>query len=193
MGKGSASCVFLLPGHRMGRLCRQRAASGRRPYGHGARALRRCRGHARFGRGHRATTAAWRTSRACAPGRPPRTPSSIPPSVTISRASPKMPRPERKAIDALGDALAETGKPLIVTSGVALIAPGRLVTEDDVRDPERCRFPVTPRRRQPLWPRARVRVSIIRLAPSVHGKGDHGFRPDRRRYGPRARRLRVHW
>jgi nucleoside-diphosphate-sugar epimerase len=84
---------------------------------------------------------------------------------------------ERKAIDALGDALAETGKPLIVTSGVALIAPGRLVTEDDVRDPDAVPFPRDPETAAAALAARGVRVSIIRLAPSVHGKGDHGFVP----------------
>jgi hypothetical protein len=36
--------------------------------------------------------------------------------------------------------LAGTGKTLIVTSGVGLIAPGRTVTEDDVRDPNAVPF-----------------------------------------------------
>ena len=51
---------------------------------------------------------------------------------------------ERRAIDALGDVLAGTGRTLIVTSGVGLISPGRLVTEDDVRDPNAVPFPRDP-------------------------------------------------
>jgi len=86
---------------------------------------------------------------------------------------------ERLAIEALGDALAGTGRPLIVTSGIALIAPGRMVTEDDVRDPG------TPFPRDPETVAAAaavaqrgVRVSIVRLPPSVHGEGEkHGFIP----------------
>jgi nucleoside-diphosphate-sugar epimerase len=38
---------------------------------------------------------------------------------------------DRRAIEAMGEAMEDTNKPLIVTSGVGLIAPGRLVTEDD--------------------------------------------------------------
>ncbi|MGH6870583.1 MAG: SDR family oxidoreductase [Rhizomicrobium sp.] len=38
---------------------------------------------------------------------------------------------DKRAIDAMGEALAGTGKPFIVTSGVALLTPGRLATEDD--------------------------------------------------------------
>src|ERR1700722_4473313 len=51
---------------------------------------------------------------------------------------------ERSAIEALGSALAGTNRPLIVTSGVALIAPGRVVTEDDVRAPDAEHFPRDP-------------------------------------------------
>src|SRR6202041_2276555 len=39
---------------------------------------------------------------------------------------------DRRAIEALGAALAGTDRPLIVTSGTALVSPGRLATEDIV-------------------------------------------------------------
>jgi len=84
---------------------------------------------------------------------------------------------ERSAIDALGDALAGTGRTLIVTSGVGLISPGRLVTEDDVRDPNAVPFPRDPETVAAAAAARGVCVSVIRLAPSVHGKGDHGFVP----------------
>lgn len=37
---------------------------------------------------------------------------------------------DRRAIEALGDALEGTNKPLIVTSGTGLVSPGKLATED---------------------------------------------------------------
>jgi nucleoside-diphosphate-sugar epimerase len=83
---------------------------------------------------------------------------------------------EQKAIEALGDALAGTGKPLVVTSGVGLIAPGRLVSEDDARDPS-TPFPRDPETIAASVAKRGVKVSIIRLPPSVHGTGDHGFVP----------------
>lgn len=85
---------------------------------------------------------------------------------------------ERSAIDALGSALAGTGRTLIVTSGVALIAPGRVVTEDDVRDPGAAHFPRDPESAAAAAAARGVRVSVIRLSPSVHGAGEHhGFVP----------------
>src|SRR5476651_2109366 len=39
---------------------------------------------------------------------------------------------DRRAIEALGSALAGTNRPLIVTSGTALVSPGRLATEEIV-------------------------------------------------------------
>jgi nucleoside-diphosphate-sugar epimerase len=84
---------------------------------------------------------------------------------------------EKSAIEALAAALIGTEKPLIVTSGVAMIAPGRLVTEDDVRDPNAEHFPRDPESIAAAAAARGVRVSVIRLAPSVHGAGDHGFVP----------------
>ncbi len=85
---------------------------------------------------------------------------------------------ERSAIDALGSALSGTDRPLIVTSGVALIAPGRVITEADVRDPDAVPFPRNPESVAAAAAARGVRVSVIRLAPSVHGEGEnHGFVP----------------
>ncbi len=84
---------------------------------------------------------------------------------------------ERSAIDALGSALAGTDRPLIVTSGVALMPPGRVAMEDDVRDPSAVPFPRDPESVAAAAASRGVRVSVIRLAPSVHGEGDHGFVP----------------
>ena len=84
---------------------------------------------------------------------------------------------EQTAIAAIGEALAGTGKPLIVTSGVALIKPGHIVTEDDVRDPS-VPFPRDPETVALAFAERGVRVSVIRLSPSVHGTGEtHGFVP----------------
>src|SRR5580692_10807176 len=74
---------------------------------------------------------------------------------------------DKRAIEAMGDVLAGTNKPFIVTSGTALIAPGAVVTEDMRRDADA----FTPRvsEQAGLAYAARgVRAMAIRL-PQVHG------------------------
>lgn len=82
---------------------------------------------------------------------------------------------DRAAIEAIGEVLAGSDRPLIVTSGTALVSPGRLATEDIVFTPG-----VLPRlseaAAEALAARG-IRASSIRLSPSVHGEGDHGFVP----------------
>ncbi|MCW6510232.1 SDR family oxidoreductase [Lichenifustis flavocetrariae] len=83
---------------------------------------------------------------------------------------------DRRAIEAMGGVLEGTDKPLVVTSGVALLAPGRVATEADQPPTD----PSYPRKSeaaaQALAARG-VRTATVRLAPSVHGLGDHGFIP----------------
>ena len=81
---------------------------------------------------------------------------------------------DRQAILALGDELKGSERPLIVTSGVALLAPGRLATEDDASARH---FPrVSEATAEDLMQQG-VRTGIVRLPPTTHGEGDHGFVP----------------
>jgi nucleoside-diphosphate-sugar epimerase len=84
----------------------------------------------------------------------------------------------QRAIETLGEALEGTGRPLVVTSGTALIKPGHLVTEDDMTDPGSPGHPRLEAEHTTLALAARgVRSSIVRPGASVHGEGDHGFVP----------------
>ncbi len=85
---------------------------------------------------------------------------------------------DRQAIEALGSALVGTDRPFVVTSGTALVSPGRLATEEDTSAANSSVHPRIASEEAALAVAARgVRVSVVRLSPSVHGDGDHGFVP----------------
>jgi nucleoside-diphosphate-sugar epimerase len=83
---------------------------------------------------------------------------------------------DRRAIEVIGEVLAGSDRPLVVSSGVALLAPGRLATEDDAI-PSHRDFPRVSEQAAASFAARGVRASAVRLAPTVHGDGDHGFVP----------------
>jgi nucleoside-diphosphate-sugar epimerase len=83
---------------------------------------------------------------------------------------------DQRAIEVLGEALVGTDRPLVVTSGVALLAPGRVATEAD-RVPDDHPFPRRSENAAVALATQGVRATTVRLAPSTHGHGDHGFVP----------------
>jgi nucleoside-diphosphate-sugar epimerase len=84
---------------------------------------------------------------------------------------------DRLAIEALGSALAGSDRPLVVTSGTGLVTrpDGRPAAENDAPTS------TVPRIKSEEAANAiaarGVHVSVVRLPPSVHGDGDHGFVP----------------
>lgn len=88
---------------------------------------------------------------------------------------------DRRAIEATGEALAGTGKPFVLASGLLGLSPGRTAVETDGLI-----APTGPIANGPGIRAANallalslrgigVRSSILRLPPTVHGTGDKGF------------------
>jgi nucleoside-diphosphate-sugar epimerase len=81
---------------------------------------------------------------------------------------------EAGAVDALGSGLENSGRPLVVASGILYLPQGKVATEKDIHTPN------VPNRSFSEtaafnFVQHGVRASAVRLAPTVHGDGDHGF------------------
>jgi nucleoside-diphosphate-sugar epimerase len=79
---------------------------------------------------------------------------------------------DRQVIGVLGEALLGSTKPLLVTSGLSGLPAG--ATETDLPNA------ASPRKSEAAarsLAEQGVRAATVRLAPSVHGLGDHGFIP----------------
>lgn len=88
---------------------------------------------------------------------------------------------DRRAVEAMGVALAESGRPFVLASGMLGLSPGRSGTENDGL------VPSAEVRASPAGRRAAtallalslagtgVRSSVLRFPPTVHGDGDEGF------------------
>jgi nucleoside-diphosphate-sugar epimerase len=88
---------------------------------------------------------------------------------------------DRRAVETFGDALAGSGRPLVIASGTLGLTPGRVATERDGHGPAPAEVGRGPQLRREtaeltlsLADRG-VRSSVLRLPPTVHGDGDHGF------------------
>lgn len=87
-------------------------------------------------------------------------------------------RRDVNAITALGEALQGSGKPLVITSGTLVMAPGAPAREVEADDSSGlAAFRVAGERACMAFTDRGVRTVVMRLAPTVHGPRDHGFIP----------------
>jgi nucleoside-diphosphate-sugar epimerase len=90
---------------------------------------------------------------------------------------------DRRAIETFGEALAGSARPFVIASGTLGLAPGRVATERDGHAPDSGQAHLIggaetrmANAHMTLSLASRgVRSSVVRLPPTVHGEGDHGF------------------
>jgi nucleoside-diphosphate-sugar epimerase len=88
---------------------------------------------------------------------------------------------DRRAVEAMGAALADSDRPLVLASGMLGLKAGRVATEDDglVPSAEVRANPAGRRLATALLTLSLagtgVTSSVLRFPPTVHGDGDHGF------------------
>ena len=80
---------------------------------------------------------------------------------------------DRRAIEAIGSALAGSNRPLVITSGTLLVKPGQVATEDTAL-PDDPSIPRVSEQTGLALIRKGVRVSVVRL-PQVHDRDKAGL------------------
>ena len=90
---------------------------------------------------------------------------------------------DRGAVETIGEALAGSDRPFVIASGILFLSPGQVVTERDGHGLDPTKPGAGAESRVATGELALslasrgVRSSIVRLPPTVHGDGDHGFVP----------------
>ena len=85
---------------------------------------------------------------------------------------------DRLAVEAMGAELAQSGRPLVVTSVIGHLIPGQLGTEESSPNTDSSVKHRAGTEEAALSLASQgVRVSVVRLPLSVHGDGDTGFVP----------------
>ena len=81
---------------------------------------------------------------------------------------------DQRAIEAMGEALVGTNRPLIVTSGLGLLVEGRAATEDDVPPPVSDFYPRGSEQAVGAFEKRGVKTMVVRL-PQVHDTEKQGL------------------
>lgn len=85
---------------------------------------------------------------------------------------------DRRAIETLGSTIDKTKKPLVVTAGTAFLdAADSVAIEADPAFTPSDTYPRASETAARALSDRGIPTSVMRLPPSVHGKGDHGFVP----------------
>jgi nucleoside-diphosphate-sugar epimerase len=83
---------------------------------------------------------------------------------------------DRAAIDTIGAALAGSDRPFVIASGTGSLAPGQVITEETTSSNDAFAAHRLGNEQAALaLAGSGVRASSVRLPPTVHGDGDHGF------------------
>lgn len=85
---------------------------------------------------------------------------------------------DRRAVETFGEALAGSDRPLIIASGLLGVAPGHLATERDkpaAQGSGGLDTRLETAQKTVALASKGVRSGVMRLSPTVHGRGDNGF------------------
>lgn len=81
---------------------------------------------------------------------------------------------DRRIIEALGKVYMGDERPIVVTSALGLLPRGRVVYESDMPVPGP-NPRIASEQAADAVAASGVRIAVVRLSPTVHGEGDHGF------------------